>query len=125
MVNPYYYYFYLFYLLLNPIAKDKTRLPFAIASFMGLILMIHAGIFIIVIKTYFGIYILPKMNKLLFGGLFTVLYFSVNSYLFERDSKFVKIMDEIEFAPTYKKVNSAIIIVIYFLAPLIIKLIFT
>lgn len=123
MVNPYYYFFYLFYLLLNPIAKNKRRLPFSIASFMGIILMIHAGVFLIILKTYFGISVLPKMNKFLFGGLLAILYFGINSFLFERNDRYLNIMKEIDSAQTYKKVITTIIIGIYFLAPFIIKII--
>jgi hypothetical protein len=122
MVNPYYYFFYLFFLLLYPIAKDKRRVPFSIVSFMGIILMIHSGVILIMLKSYLGIQILPHMNKLLFGSVFTVIYFVINHYLFEKNDKYVELIGKIKEAPNYKKINSAILIILYFLLPLFLGL---
>ena len=125
MVNPYYYIFYLLYILLNPIAKYKSRLPFSIISFMVIIFIVHAVLLLIILKIDFNVNILPKMNKLLFGGIFAVLYFTMNNYLFEKNDRYLKIISIIENAPAYKKFNSSIIICFYFLSPLIIKLMFS
>jgi hypothetical protein len=118
MVNPYYYFFYLILLLLYPIAKEKRRIPFSITSIMGIILMIHAGVILIMLKSYLDIQILPQMNKLLFGSVFTIIYFGINHYLFEKNDKYVELIEKIKETPNYKKINSTILIILYFLLPL-------
>lgn len=80
--------------------------------------MIHAGVILIMLRSYLGIEILPLMNKLLFGSVFTIIYFGINHYLFEKNDKYVELVDKIKEAPDYKKINSAILIILYFLSPL-------
>jgi len=122
MVNPYYFLFYIFYLLLNPIAKDKTRLAFSIVSFMAILLILHSTILFIVIFTTFNIKGSIDMNKHLFGVIVTALYLLINYYLFERNNRYLLLINKIETTTTYKKVISAITLTIYIFIPFIIKI---
>ncbi len=120
MVNPYYFFFYLFYKVLKPLAKDEGRIPFAIIAFMSIVFIIHTVILFITIKTHYGVSILPGMNKLLFGGIFTVIYFTINNLLFERNNRYIKLMKRIKEAPFYQKIVALSVIIVYFLSPLLI-----
>jgi len=120
MVNPYYFFFYLFYRVLKPLSKDEDRIPFAIIAFMAIVLIIHAVVLLITLKTYYSITVLPRMNKLLFGGVFAILYFTVNNFLFEKNNKYIDIMKRINEARFYKKLTALFLLLIYFLSPLII-----
>ena len=119
MVNPYYYFFYFFYKVLKPIAKEEDRIPFAAISLMALILIIHSVILLISIKSRFGIEILPDVNKLVFGAIVTLVYLVGNHFLFERNNRYLSLVNRIEKAAFYKKVITSIILVGYFLSPLI------
>ncbi len=123
MVNPYYFFFYLFYRLLKPLAKDEDRIPFAIIAFMSILLIIHAVILLITIKTHYGIVLLPKTNKLLFGGTFAVLYFTLNNYLFEKNNRYIGLMQKIKDAESYRKITASIFLGAYLLSPLVIIMI--
>lgn len=123
MVNPYYFFFYLFYKLLRPLAKDEDRIPFAIIAFMSIVLIIHAVVLFITIKSYYNINVLPKINKLLFGGVFAVLYFTLNNYLFEKNNRYIGLMQKIKDAEFYRKITALLFIGAYFLSPLIIIMI--
>ncbi len=120
MVNPYYFFFYLFYKLFKPLAKDEDRIPFAIIAFMAIMLIIHAVVLLITLKSYYGITILPRMNKLLFGGVFAILYLAVNNFLFEKNNRYIDLMKRIEEAKFYKKITTLFILLTYFLSPLVI-----
>jgi hypothetical protein len=77
MTNPYTYLFYIFYKLLNPIVKEKDRLPFGIISIIGLLLIIHTGLFLIILKSYISFSILPNSNPYLIGGVATLIFYFI------------------------------------------------
>jgi hypothetical protein len=79
MTNPYTYLFYIFYKLLNPIVKEKDRLPFGIISIIGLLLIIHTGLFLIILKSYISFSILPNSNPYLIGGVATLIFYFINT----------------------------------------------
>lgn len=120
MVNPYYFFFYLFYKLLKPLAKDEDRTPFATIGFMALVLIIHALVLLISLKEYYGISFLPKMNKFVFGGVTSTLFFTVNYFLFEKNDRYIDLMKRIREVKLYKKITALIIILTYLLFPLLI-----
>ena len=124
MVNPYYFLFYLFFKFLDPIAKEKDRVPFTIVAFIGLGIIIHSVILLIVIKTYFDIEILPKMNKLLFGLIFAGIFFFINNYLFERNNRYLEIIGKIKQEKMYKKINALLIVLLYLSLPISIIVLF-
>ncbi len=120
MVNPYYFFFYLFYKALKPLAKDKDRIPFSIIALMAVVLIIHTVVLLITIKSNFDLNILPRMNKLLFGGIIAILYFALNNYLFEKDNRYIRLMKKMKEAKFYRKITALLLLVIYFLSPLFI-----
>lgn len=120
MVNPYYFFFYLFYKVLKPLAKDEDRIPFAIIAFMAIVLIVHTVLLLITIKSHYDITILPRMNKLLFGGIFGVFYFAVNNFLFEKNNRYIDLMKRIKEAKFYKKITALIFLMAYFLSPMVI-----
>ena len=120
MVNPYYFFFYLFYKLLKPLAKDEDRIPFSIIALMSVVLIIHTVVLLITIKSNFDINILPRMNKLLFGGIIAILYFALNNYLFEKNNRYISLMKKMKEAKFYRKITALLLLVIYFLSPLFI-----
>jgi hypothetical protein len=122
MVNPYYLLFYFFYRLFDPIAKEKDRLPFGISSIMGLILVIHGFITLIIIENTFKLnMIIPKTNKFVFGIIVSILYFSLNHFLFERKDRYIIVIERIANSEKMKKVNARALITLYFFSPLILK----
>lgn len=119
MINPIYYLFYFGHKIHKSIIKED-KIVSMLTSLMAAVLLIHLIILAIVIKTRLKIEIFPEMNKLIFGIGFTILSIGSFYYLFERNDRYKKILEKIEKAKTYKKVSSAIFLILYFLSPLFI-----
>ena len=125
MINPFYYFFYLFYKILRPLAREEDRIPFAITSFMAIMLVVHMVILLITIKTQlnYDISILPNSNKYVIGAIVVVIYFVLSNVLFEKNNRYLKLVERIKNTKTYRKITAAVFLLTYFLAPLIIRLI--
>ena len=120
MINPIYFFFYLFYRILKPISKHKDRIPFTIIGSMALILLIHIFILINKIRNIYNVDIIPDMNKYFFAIIIAIPYFVICYFLFERNNRYIILMDQIKKVKKYKKTTSFIFLMIYFFSPLII-----
>lgn len=123
MTNPYTYLFYILYKLLNPIVKEKDRLPFGIISIIGLLLLVHSVFTLILLNMENSHVILPQVNSFVFGGIMVLLFYIPNYYFFEKDERYLKKMEKMSDLKRTTKNQTKIILLIYFLLPLIVYLI--
>ena len=123
MTNPYTYLFYILFKLLDPIVKEKDRLPFGIISIIGFLLLIHTGLFLIILKSYISFSILPNLNPYLIGGIITLIFYFINNYFYEKDDKYIDLINKMSKLSKTIKIMTKIVLLIYFLLPLILYLI--
>ncbi len=122
MVNIYYFAFYLVFKLLGNPLKRNSNDVFASYSLVFLVFIIHTLILSIVLKQVCDINFLPKMNKMVFGIIVTVIFYTVNYYLLEKNNRYVEILKRIRDAPSENKRITTVLLIFYILLPLILKI---
>jgi len=118
MINPYYFFFYLLYIKLHQYAKEPERIPFSLATFMFLILAVHIVFLGKQIYWCFNIIIVPEMDKAVFGWSLALSWITLNYFLFTRNDRYIKIVENIKNQQYYKKVIAFSILLLYMLLPL-------
>lgn len=126
MVNPFYLLFYLFYKILKPKAKDEKRIPFAAINFIGLIILIHLTILLIVIKVNMNLEygILKYFDKYFISFSILTIYYFAYYITLKKGNRYLKIVERIDNASSYKRITGYIFLSLYFISPLIISIIY-
>jgi hypothetical protein len=91
-LNPYTFLYCSFYRFLENKTREKDRISFGVQSFIGIAFILYFVITSITIKTNCNLSLGVTMNKYVFGFTTTILYFTINYLIFDKNNRYQKLL---------------------------------
>jgi hypothetical protein len=121
-LNPYAFLYCSLYKFIENKTREKDRISFGVQSFIGIAFILYFVITGIIIKTNCRLSLSVTMNKYVFGLTTTILYFTINYLIFDKNNRYQKLLIRFNNISKIETIIHVFFLAIVLLIPLISKI---